>query len=314
MDPNLTYNIYTGIIWDWRVATDLFAGGVGVGAFLFAFALWRFGGESQRKLAQTAAVIAPIAVSFGLLLLFWKLGNRLNAYQLGLNISPLSTMWWGAFIQGAFVGLAVVFAYRLLFPSSRLLAFLTPGLVGWAGAAFAIIVGVYHGFLLATVTSHPVWATGAMVMASVALFAATGPAAAVVFHMVRTIFGEGTDQTPTEFWRPSGFVLLLGTLAVGLALIAWWADLTFGSDRGRVALSALLDQYGTLLGVGGIVLGILVPLALLGLPLAMGKRSTGPAAIALSAALILVGGYSIRYAAVLGGQIPVPVATLANLN
>ena len=122
MDPNLTYNIYTGVIWDWRVATDLFAGGVGVGAFLFAFALWRFGGEGQRKLAQTASVIAPIAVSFGLLLLFWKLGNRLNAYQLGLNIAPTSTMWWGAFIQGAFVALSVVFAYRLLFPSSRLLA------------------------------------------------------------------------------------------------------------------------------------------------------------------------------------------------
>ena len=314
MDPNLTYNIDTGVIWDWRVATDLFAGGVGVGAFLFAFALWRFGGEGQRKLAQTASVIAPIAVSFGLLLLFWKLGNRLNAYQLGLNIAPGSTMWWGAFLQGAFVALSVVFAYRLLFPASRLLAFLTPGLVGWLGAVFAVIVGVYHGFLLATITSYPVWASGAMVMASIALFAATGPAAAVVAHLVRTIFGEGTDQTPTEFWRPSGFVLLIGALSVGLVLVAWWADLTFGSDRGRVALAALLDQYGALVGIGGVVLGVLAPLALLGLPLALGQRSAGAGVIAISAALILVGGYSIRYAAVLGAQVPVPVSTLATLN
>ena len=142
-----------------------------------------------------------------------------------------------------------------------------------------------------------------MVMASVALFAATGPAAAIVLHMGRTIFGAGTDQTPTEFWRPSGFVLLLGTLAVGLALIAWWADLTFGSVLGRAALSALLDQYGTLLGVGGIVLGILVPLALLGLPLAMGTRSAWPASIALSAALIFVGGYAAMAVHALNGLV-----------
>ena len=56
MDPTLVYNIQPGPIWDWRVAVDLFAGGVGVGAFLFTFALSRFGDRRYQRLAQTAAI------------------------------------------------------------------------------------------------------------------------------------------------------------------------------------------------------------------------------------------------------------------
>ena len=106
MESTFLYNIQDAVIWDWRVATDLFVGGIGVGAFLFSFALWRFGGEAYRGLARTAAVITPVMVSLGLLLLFWKLGNRWIAYQMMLNVSPTSMMWWGASVQGVFVALA----------------------------------------------------------------------------------------------------------------------------------------------------------------------------------------------------------------
>lgn len=320
MQPTIVYNVYTGLIWDWRVATDLFLGGVGVGAFLLAFVLWRFAAPAYRGLAQTAAVIAPVAVSMGLLLLFWKLGYKMHAYQMGLNFAPTSVMWWGAMIQGLFVALAAVFAFRLLFPTVNILDFLSAERVGWVAAPVALIVGVYHGFLLATVTSHPVWATGAMVMASVTLFAVTGPAAAVLVHSLRRGVGLGVAQEQdVALWparlRPVAQGLIVGTLLVVVALIAWWADLRFGTIRGREALSALLSHYGMLLGVVGVLLGLLLPAALLGW-FGLRRGDGGPSAVVVATAcvLILIGGFTVRYTAVLGGQIPPAPATLATLN
>lgn len=322
MEPSVVYNIQPGVIWDWRVATDLFLGGVGVGAFLLAFVLHRFAGPAYRGLAQTAAVIAPIAVSLGLLLLFWKLGYKLHAYQMGLNVAPTSTMWWGAMIQGAFVALSALYAWRLLAPRSTLLGFLSTPLVGVVGAVLAVVIGVYHGFLLATITSHPVWSTGAMVMASVVLFSITGPSAALVLHALRRGIGAtGSDEPDGAAYaaalRPLGLVLLGGTLLLLLTMVAWWADLRFGTAAGRQALSALLGSYGWLVGLVGLGLGSIVPLALLasttlGRPGAAAAPS--PALIALACLLILIGGYAIRYSAVLGGQIAPPAATFGNLS
>lgn len=322
MEPSVVYNIQPGVIWDWRVATDLFLGGVGVGSFLLAYVLNRFAGPAYRGLAQTAAVIAPVAVSVGLMLLFWKLGYKLHAYQMGLNIAPTSTMWWGAMIQGAFVALSALYAWRLLAPRSTLLAFLSTPLVGAVGAVLAIVIGVYHGFLLATITSHPVWATGAMVMASVVLFSVTGPSAAVVLHTLRRGMGMTASDEPDPVayggaLRPLGLALIGGTLLLLLTMVAWWADLRFGTAAGRTALASLLSHYGWLVGIVGIGLGAVVPFALLA-SATLGRSGTAaapsPALIALACLLILIGGYAIRYAAVLGGQVPPPAATFGNLS
>jgi len=40
MDPAIVYNVQQGFYWDWKVALDLFFGGAGAGAFVFAVALY----------------------------------------------------------------------------------------------------------------------------------------------------------------------------------------------------------------------------------------------------------------------------------
>ena len=60
METSIIYELGHPIIWDWRVATDLFFGGMGVGAFLFAVMVdWRYEGKYKR-ICQTAAWVAPI--------------------------------------------------------------------------------------------------------------------------------------------------------------------------------------------------------------------------------------------------------------
>lgn len=117
MDPTLVYNIQPGPIWVWRVAIDLFAGGVGVGAFLVAVTLSRIGDRRYQRLAQTAAIMVPLLVMLGLLFLFWKVGNRFNVYQMAINLAPTSLMWWGFLVQSALVALGLVHAWQWLDPA-----------------------------------------------------------------------------------------------------------------------------------------------------------------------------------------------------
>jgi len=321
MEPTVFYTTQIGEIWDWRVATDLFLGGVGVGAFLLAFALWRFGAPRYRALAQTAAVIAPIAVAMGLSLLFWKLGYKIHAYQMGLNIASTSVMWWGAMIQGAFVALSAIFAFRLLFPDVELVPAVSAGLVSIVAVPFAAIIGIYHGALLATITSHAVWATGPMVIASVLLFVLTGASVALLFHMLRrAVAGEGFEEGDQAGFfmglRPLGGVMMGAAALLLVTLLAWWIDLRFGPVRAREALSALLGEYGMLLGGVGVALGLILPLLLGGWAALQARDSGKPpvAALALACLLLVIGGYAIRYSVVLGAQIAPQAASLATLS
>lgn len=313
MESTFFYNIQDAVIWDWRVAVDFFVGGIGVGAFLLAFVLWRFGGEAYRSLARTAAVITPIMVSLGLLLLFWKLGYRWHVYQMALNISPVSTMWWGAQVQGAFVALSLLFAWRLLFPDSRLLGFIKTSWLGWIGATLAVLIGIYHGLLLATIGTYPIWASAGMIMASTALFMATGPAAA--FLVDRIVGSKRADrpENQTDLVRPISFLLAGASILVLIAVAAWWIDLSFGSARDQDALAAVISAYGPVLLLA-IVFGLLLPIALLlraSIKSSDGTEAVSPTLVATCCVLILAAGFTIRYAAVLGGQIDLPAAHYA---
>lgn len=305
MESTFLYSIQDAVIWDWRVATDLFVGGIGVGAFVLSFVLWRFGGEAHRGLARTAAVITPVMVSLGLLLLFWKLGNRWNAYQMMLNVSPMSMMWWGAQVQGVFVALALLFAWRLLFPDSRLLGFIKTSWVGWIGATLAVLIGLYHGLLIATIGTYPVWASAGLIMASLALFMATGPAAAFLVHRIVGSKRAAREVNQSDPLRPLGFLLAGASILVLAALAAWWFDLTFGSVRDQDALAAVTNAYGPVLLLA-IVLGLLLPIVLLlraSMKSSDGTEAVSPTLVTTCCVLILAAGFTIRYTAVLGGQI-----------
>ena len=329
MEPQLLYNIQSqqGVIWDIRVALDLFLGGVGVGAFLFALGLSRFANDRYRPLARTAAVIAPLAVIAGLLLLFWKLGYKWNVPAMGMNLATGSVMWWGAFIQGAFVALALLFAIVLVMPNSalgRLInGILGERFVGWLGGLFAVAVGIYHGMLLSVLTSHPLWASGSMVIASVLLFIITGIGAALALHGIGKLIGgfteqEGEPATYATGLRGTGYVLIGAIALMLLNLGAWWLDLYYGSAVSREALNAALANYGMILGVVGIAAGLVLPflLVLFAVSRAATPRpgATPIVALTLAGVLLVVGGFAIRYTAVFGGQETPPVATFATLS
>ncbi len=308
MDPILFYNTQAGPVWDWRVVVDLFAGGVGVGAVLFAIVLSRFDDRRYQRLAQTGAIIAPFLISFGLLFLFWKLGNKLNVFQMALNFAPTSVMWWGFLLQSALVALGLVYAWQWRDISPN------PGRdqLGLLVGVLALLVGCYHGLLLATLTSHPLWAGGLTVLMAVLAFVSTGIAGTFIAHLIRTRgdVAEGEDSAAYARGLLPVRNVLAFTLLLVLATVAlWWIDLYYGSLQSRQALAAASDAYGSVFWVLGIGLGVIVPLLLLaGF---VGKTSTKTVSMmGLASILILAGGFVLRYVLVLGGQVGLTVATL----
>ncbi len=99
MDTEIVFNIQSGPFWDWRVAIDLFLGGAGVGALLFAVALDEVFKGRYRRICQTAAWLSPILVTLGLVFLLFKLGRPFNLFMTFQNYAPTSPLWWGGIFQ-----------------------------------------------------------------------------------------------------------------------------------------------------------------------------------------------------------------------
>jgi len=315
MEPNIFYGIQSGPYWDWRIALDLFFGGAGVGAFLFGVGLdTAFKGRYSR-ITQTAAILAPILVVAGLLSLLAELGRPAHLFLTFTHFAPSSPLWWGGIFQTLFVAGSIWHAVKWRRPGPDR----NRRLLGWELAPIAIVVGAYHGMLLAVVTARPLWNTGPTVVAALLGFAATGIAAVMLTHLLRMKFGGRLrleehvntflhDMTPVRYILGATLVLQLATFFL------WWVSLRFGSLQDKQALAAANASMGPLFWWVGIGLGLAVPLVLGGFVIAQGetaKRTLQVNMIALTSVLILVGGFFFRLAVVLGGQVSLPIPTLS---
>lgn len=314
MNPEIIYHVQPGPYWDWKVAVDLFLGGAGVGAFLFSVVLSELWGRRYRRIPQTAAMLAPVLVGVGVLFLMVKLGRPTALLQTFVNFAPTSPLWWGGIFQTVFIAGAVWYAvrWRDTEPDEgrrRLGLALTP---------IALIVGAYHGLLLAVVTARPLWNTGPTVIAALLAFAATGIAAVMLTHLVRMKLAGRLDDaehlgsflddmTPVRNVLVATLVLQLGTFFL------WWLSLFFGSLQDRLALDAANAAYGPMFWLIGIGIGLVLPLVLGSYVVWKGEASNRRLQvlmIGLTSVTILVGGFVFRLAVVLGGQVSPAIPAL----
>lgn len=307
METVVTYNVPHLIYWDWRVAADLFFGGIGVGAFLFAVLVdWRYKGKYQR-ICHTAALSAPIFVVLGLLFMLSEMGQPMRLFLTFTVFQPKSPLWWGGIFQMLFIIGTVYYAYEWSKPldgSKR-------QTIGVVLLPIALIVGAYHGFLLSLIRARPLWNTGPTMVAAVLAFITTGIAAVMFIHLIRMMVAGRLGQTEwvQEFLTDMAEVRNLLGIALILqvfTLFVWWLSMQFGLAPAQEALRVADAAHGPLFWYGGIGLGLLIPLALGAYTVAYGGR-TGVRfevnMIWLTSGLILVGGFIFRLAVVLSGQL-----------
>jgi len=299
------FNIQPMPAWDWRIAVDLFFGGMGVGTFIFALvADWHFQGRYPR-LCRTAARLSPVLVIVGLLFLMSELGRPFSFFKVFLTYQPDSVIWWGGWLQTIFLFGSLYYAKGwdapVLDSSHRVL--------GWLLSPVALGVGAYHGFLLSAFETRALWSSGSTVAASMLSFITTGMALTLLVYLYqRRSEGSSAHKGFDSLVEEMGAVRTL----LGVALIAelvvffvWYLALKQGDAADQAALAAANALFAIPFWALGIGLGLILPL-MLGIYFILNRSKLSFSAemnsVFLTSSLILIGGFVIRLGIVLGGQ------------
>jgi polysulfide reductase chain C len=278
--------------WGVPVAFDLFLAGFGAGAFLLAVIAELAGGKRYQKITRVGAFIAPWPVLLGVLLLVVDLGNPLRFWEFLIRrgpgfimFNPGSVMSVGVWLLTVFVILSLIYLLLDLFGWAVGGADKLKKIVGIIGLPFALLVTVYTGVLLAA-TSNPLWNT-ILLPAVFSVSAVSIGIAGVVFVMAAS---TKSDQAVPKLEKINssviGLQLLLVVLFVVLRIFTEPVKLIAGSN------------FGILLWVVIIGAGLLVPLFS-----GVSGKAKSPQTSLIISALVLLGGFLLRYVILIGGQV-----------
>ena len=279
--------------WTWFIIPYFYVGGLAGGACFLAAALDWFGKPEDRPVVRTGYVIAAVGAILSGVLLTIDLGRPLRFWHMLFQSenfpvvmfkswSPISFGSWTILLFGLFSALAALGALaeagRLQAPAFALLSRgALAKLIGGIGGLLGFVVAGYTGVLL-SVTNRPIWADspwlGALFLVS---GASTGAAALILLAPARGATARSLD------WLSS-----FDSKALVVELVVLVAFLASLGAVNRVWVSV----WGLLLLVGVIGLGIVMPLSL--------HAQRRP--MATAAKLVLVGGFLLRLATILGSE------------
>jgi formate-dependent nitrite reductase membrane component NrfD len=288
--------------WTWLVYVEMLIAGIAAGAIVAA-AILELSGRGQSPAARTARLIAfPLMVLSGLLLIadlsrparFWHM--VVMSERLLPMLKPWSPMSMGTVVLTLFSGACFVSFVDALIARRTFRIFgwrhdrtLHGGPLGvvWSviSALLAFAVGIYSGVLLTT-SSIPGWGHNVMIPAVFVATALITGVAAVVF--ARAILGQVDSD-------------VLSLAQTNLWLIGWWLVTVV------VFLLTVLGTSNASVYLAGVPLvAILLAILLAGLiPIVLQAfRPLGlTGSLALSSALVLIGGLFVRYGIVMGPQL-----------
>ncbi len=274
-------------LWDYRVVLDLFLGGVGIGAFLFATILYAVDAQKFKKGIRNSWIISPILIILGLVLLLTELGRPLNVIKAIYNTNASSVMSIGLFLQGICVALMLFIVLKLF--SSKVEEISKP-LVYLTGV-FAGLVGIYHGFLL-TGIERIAWTDSIP-----SIFFISSILAGSSLATVLAVSDEGYKELMTKFKLPAVFNFVL-TLQV-ISIFSWVYSLAIRGSETKVAYLELMNSFGGAFWLF-VLVGIVLPLVIFTSMLM--KKVESKAVFTLATVCIIVGSLTIKYVVVYLGQ------------
>lgn len=314
--------------WGFLIVLYLFLGGLGAGCLALSGLAWLSRRAELERVGRVGALIAPLPVAFGSLLLIFDLGSPWRFWRLFAHFNPVSPMSIGSWLLLLFTAVAAVWA-ALQLPAAwidsvqrrlgRRGAWLAPlrrrnaspaanarvrDAVALAGVLLGLGVGIYTGVLLGAIPARPFWNTP--IVAQLFLFSAFSTAtallalAAPLFPALRSS-GEGPERRALLRADVAFIVLEL------FILIPFVVHGELSVLSARASLDMILGGPYTAMFWGGVVgLGILLPLALesaelLGLSRSLPRAAERGLAF-VAPVLVLVGGWLVRWVFVYAGQ------------
>lgn len=290
-------------VWGWEVPVYLFLGGVTAGLLIMVSVVVLLKGkEKVTEGMRRGLLLAPIALSLGMLALFIDLSYKLHVYRFYMTLKPAAPMSFGSWVL------------LLVYPILGLLILALPSqlldrrverwpLVGrdgqlraWAdrllrpmagiGILGGVALGIYTGVLLSVTVAHPLWSSGALGL----MFLTSGFIAGVSVLSLLERDHEAKDLLTK--------VPAVATVVELLLVASWIIGLLTQGPIAREAVGTLLWGPYAPAFLGFVVFGgMVVPLLLEGLA-SFGKASHSRAVPVIA----LVGGFLLRVVIVAAGQ------------
>ena len=257
-------------VWHWEIAVYLFLGGLTAGLMI----LGAIGGRHERasNAMRLLPLLAPIALSAGMLALFLDLGSKLNVFRFYTTFQVASPMSWGAWILVA------------VYPATIALGLARIGILPVnvrrleiANVVLGIALGAYTGVLLAATGARVLWSTRLLAP----LFLISGVSTAAALAMLLPI-------TPEEHRRVRRLDVI--AIAVELGLLALYLTEPAAAVFRGGSYTALFWSFVVF---GGLAVPLTIEL------IECRRRLHATLAAPL---LILAGGFALRWILVAAGQ------------
>ena len=294
IDPSLE-------IWHWPISVYLFLGGLAAGLLFFAGLINVLNKDKEYPTAvKFASIVSPIALTLGLIALFYDLTHKFYFWRLYTTIRMESPMSWGAWVLLIITPLSILWVlsyYSELFPKwkldvaifNNLEKFLQKNRRNMAIALIplSVILGIYTGILLSAFNARPLWNNA--ILGPLFLVSGLSTGAATILLLAKST---------KEKHLFSKIDILLITVELGL-IVHMLMGMYAGSEVQIEAMQLLVGGEFTLMFFGFVViLGLIIP-GILELMEIQGYKIP----VAIPAILILIGGLVFRFVMVEAGQI-----------
>ena len=311
--------------WGLPAILYLFLGGMGAGAGAVSASVFLRGGggdlaSSNFNFARWGAILAPPMVILGTGMIIFELGSfqagnyfRFINLFLTINMSPMSI---GSWVLALFILVSLGYAYTFIAKQAH------PGderhtlrkMLAWAMVPLGVGVALYTGILLGAMPARPFWNSPILAMLFLISSLSTGVAAIL---LARSLFGQKnlSDEQALEqsnsYLLSSSDMLLIGLEIVVIFLFIMYAHLTIGNVEAAVAV-IMGGELTTLFWLGFVVLGLLLPAAIelkYVIPTLLYQKAYAIPRVmeVVICALVILGGFMLRYIVVIAGQITGPV-------
>jgi protein NrfD len=288
-------------IWHWQIPIYLFLGGLAAGILFLAGVYTILGKEKEMQATvKWTPFIVPIALIFGLFMLFLDLKHKLYFWQLYTTIRLESPMGWGAWVLMIITPISLLWSatyVKEVFPKwdwkfkflnqFEVWAIRNRKLIAWPMVIYAVILGIYTGILLSAFNARPLWNTALL-----------GP----LFLVSGMSTGAATIMLISKSHEEKRIIGRLDLLLIVIELF-FITHMIMGSLAGSQvqidAISIFLGgQFTVSFWVFVILLGLVFPAILETMEL-LGFRIP----IIIPVVLILLGGLMFRFIMVEAGQI-----------
>lgn len=308
---------FPSLVWDWPIAIYLFLIGISAGLVTVAILLRRYhpqAGTAQSGIMRTTAVVAPLSIIVGLVILIFHLTRPWTFWKLMFHYSFTSVMSMGVMLFQVYtvvllVWLAIIFheevagLQRRFVPRMGWINALVSRLAGFTRGlenllmVLAVLLGAYTGFLLSALKSYPF--LNNPVLPALFLFSGVSSGISVAILTAVKTFRVSPDSQEIHF------VHRLEKPVVGLEiflLAAFLIGLLLGGGGKEEALMAAVGGgfWAWWFWIGVVGIGIILPLLV-----RMVWRSHSSLQLWLTAGASLCGVLLLRFFVLYAGQMTV---------